>query len=64
VKLDTESGGEIGEISREFGKMLRQLEDEITERRKGEEGLRRAAAVFDTATESIVIANSAGIILE
>jgi diguanylate cyclase (GGDEF)-like protein/PAS domain S-box-containing protein len=64
VNLDTESGGEIGEISREFGKMLRQLEDEIRERRKGEEGLRRAAAVFDTATESIVIANSAGIILD
>jgi PAS domain S-box-containing protein len=64
LKLDTETAGEIGEISREFGKMLRQLEEEIAERRKGEEALRRAAAVFRTATESIVIADSNGIILD
>jgi diguanylate cyclase (GGDEF)-like protein/PAS domain S-box-containing protein len=44
--------------------MLRQLEEEISERRRGEEALRRAAAVFDTATESIVIANSSGIIVD
>jgi diguanylate cyclase (GGDEF)-like protein/PAS domain S-box-containing protein len=44
--------------------MLRQLEEEIKERRRGEEGLRRAAAVFNTATESIVVADSAGIILD
>jgi diguanylate cyclase (GGDEF)-like protein/PAS domain S-box-containing protein len=64
LSLDTEREGEIGEISREFGRMLRQLEEEITERRRGEEQLRRAAAVFDTATESIVISNSSGIILD
>ena len=64
IALDTESGGEIGEISREFGRMLRQLENEIRERRKGEGDLRRAAAVFNTATESIVITDSAGIILD
>jgi diguanylate cyclase (GGDEF)-like protein/PAS domain S-box-containing protein len=37
---------------------------DVTERRRAEEQLRRAAAVFDTATESIVIANSSGIILD
>jgi diguanylate cyclase (GGDEF)-like protein/PAS domain S-box-containing protein len=64
LELDTQTEGEIGEISREFGNMLRQLEDEIAERRRGEENLRRAAAVFNTATESIVIADSDGIILD
>jgi diguanylate cyclase (GGDEF)-like protein/PAS domain S-box-containing protein len=37
---------------------------DVTERHRAEKGLRRAAAVFDTATESIVIANSAGIIVD
>jgi len=37
---------------------------DVTERRRAEEQLRRAAAVFDTATESIVIANSSGIIVD
>ncbi len=64
VTLDSERGGEIGEISREFGRMLRQLELEIRERRRGEEDLRRAAVVFDTATESIVITDSRGSILD
>jgi len=64
VTLDSERGGEIGEISREFGRMLRQLELEIRERRRGEEGLRRAAVVFDTATESIVITGSDGTVLD
>jgi diguanylate cyclase (GGDEF)-like protein/PAS domain S-box-containing protein len=64
LELDAQTGGEIGEISREFGNMLRQLEDEIAERRRGEEALRRAAAVFNTATESIVITDSNGIILD
>ncbi|MBW2541287.1 MAG: EAL domain-containing protein [Deltaproteobacteria bacterium] len=64
VELDSDVGGEIGELRREFGNMLKQLENEVMERRKSEEGLRRAAAVFNIATESIVIANSAGIILD
>jgi diguanylate cyclase (GGDEF)-like protein/PAS domain S-box-containing protein len=64
LELDTRAGGEIGEISREVGNMLQQLEEEIAERRRGEEGLRRAAAVFNTATESIVIADANGIILD
>jgi len=37
---------------------------DVTERRRAEEALRRAAVVFDTATESIVIANREGIILD
>jgi diguanylate cyclase (GGDEF)-like protein/PAS domain S-box-containing protein len=37
---------------------------DVTERRRAGEKLRRAAAVFNTATESIVIASSAGIILD
>jgi len=37
--LDTEREGEIGDISREFGSMLRQLEEEISERRRSEEAL-------------------------
>jgi len=64
LSLDTEQEGEIGEISREFGNMLRQLEEEVEERRRGEKRLRQAAAVFNTATESIVIADSAGIIVD
>lgn len=64
VEMDSGVGGEVGELRREFGNMLRQLETEVIERRKSEEGLRRAAAVFDTATESIVVVNSAGIILD
>jgi len=64
VSLDSNRGGEIGEISREFGRMLRQLEREVRERRRGEEDLRRAAVVFDTATESIVITDSTGTILD
>lgn len=64
IALDSDVGGEIGELRREFGNMLRQIEDEVMERRKSEEGLRRAAAVFETATESIVVVSSAGIILD
>ncbi len=37
---------------------------DVTERRRADEQLRRAAAVFNTATESIVIANSAGSIVD
>ena len=64
LTLDTERQGEIGEISRDFGNMLRQLEEQIRERRGGEEALRRAATVFNTATESIVIADREGVILD
>ncbi|HXV37942.1 MAG TPA: EAL domain-containing protein [Myxococcota bacterium] len=42
LSLDTEQRGEIAEISREFGTMLRQLEAEIRERRRGEEALRQS----------------------
>ena len=42
LSLDTEREGEIGEISREFGSMLHQLEEEISERRRGEEALRQS----------------------
>jgi diguanylate cyclase (GGDEF)-like protein/PAS domain S-box-containing protein len=42
VSLDTESEGEIGEISREFGNMLSQLEEQIRERQRGEEALRQS----------------------
>jgi diguanylate cyclase (GGDEF)-like protein/PAS domain S-box-containing protein len=42
LSLDTEREGEIGEISREFGNMLHQLEVEIKERRRGEEALRQS----------------------
>ena len=37
---------------------------DVTERHRAERALRRAAAVFNTATESIVIANSSGIIID
>jgi diguanylate cyclase (GGDEF)-like protein/PAS domain S-box-containing protein len=42
LSLDTEREGEIGEISREFGNMLRKLEEQIRERRRGEEALRQS----------------------
>jgi len=42
LPLDTEREGEIGEISREFGNMLDQLEEQIREREQGEEALRQS----------------------
>jgi diguanylate cyclase (GGDEF)-like protein/PAS domain S-box-containing protein len=51
--------GDDGKAVRVFG-----TASDVTEQRRAEEQLRRAAAVFDTATESIVIANPSGIILD
>jgi diguanylate cyclase (GGDEF)-like protein/PAS domain S-box-containing protein len=42
LSLDTKREGEIGEISREFGSMLSQLEEQVRERQRGEEALRQS----------------------
>ncbi len=51
--------GDDGRVSCVFG-----TASDVTERRRAQERLRRAAAVFETATESIVIANSSGTIVD
>jgi len=51
LMLDTDREGEVGEISREFGNMLHQLEEQIRERRRSEEALRQSEQHLRAAQE-------------
>jgi diguanylate cyclase (GGDEF)-like protein/PAS domain S-box-containing protein len=51
LTLDTKSKGEIGEISREFGSMLHQLEEQIRERRRSNQALRQSEQHLRAAQE-------------